>query len=253
MTIIEMSLFAASFLAGFVDSISGGGGLLLMPALLFAGLPPQTALGTNKFANTIGTSFALVNFMRSRKVVWRIASIGISFSLLGAFLGSKAILIFPNETVGKIIVILLPLAVLGVFVPKIKRVGSFDDLPPRTLYSRIIPICFVIGFYDGFFGPGTGSFLIIAFYAFVGLDLLQASATAKVFNLASNIGALIVFIIDGKVAFLLGFPLALANIAGNYVGSTLAIRGGSKVVKAFLLVSFFILFISLFWKYYIAG
>lgn len=252
MTIMEVSLIGASFLAGFVDSISGGGGLLLMPALLFAGLPPQTALGTNKFANSIGTSFALVNFMRSKKVVWRIAAIGISFSLLGAFLGSKAILVFPNETVGKIIVILLPLAVLGVFIPKIKRVNSSDDLLPRALYNRVVPICLVIGFYDGFFGPGTGSFLIIAFYAFVGLDLLHASATAKVFNLSSNIGALIVFLIEGKVVFLLGLPLALANIAGNYLGSTLAIKVGSKVVKGFLLVSFVILFISLFWKYYIA-
>jgi uncharacterized protein len=251
MTIIEIGLFAASFLAGFVDSISGGGGLLLMPALLFAGLPPQTALGTNKFANTIGTSFALMNFIRSKKVVWRIAAIGIIFSLLGAFLGSKAILIFSNETIGKIIVVLLPLAILGVFIPKIKRVSA-EDLLPKDLYIRVIPTCLVIGFYDGFFGPGTGSFLIIAFYLFLGMDLLQASATAKVFNLASNVGALVVFLYEGKVIFLLGLPLAFANIAGNYLGSTLALKVGVKVVRAFLLVSFAVLFISLFWKYYIA-
>jgi hypothetical protein len=118
---------------------------------------------------------------------------------------------------------------------------------------KVPPICLMIGFYDGFFGPGTGSFLIIAFYLLVGLDLIHASATAKAFNLASNIGALSVFLIEGKVIFLLGLPLAIANVAGNYLGSSLAIKMGNSMVRGFLFISLSILFISLFWKYFIGG
>lgn len=246
MIIIVTVLFVVAFVAGFVDSIAGGGGLLLMPALLFAGLPPQTALGTNKFAATIGTGFALINFARNK----------ILFSLLGAFLGSKTILIFPNEIVGKIIVILLPLAMVGTLLPKKDRNskdGSVEkgDLSTKDLYFKVPIICSLIGFYDGFFGPGTGSFFIMSFYFFISMDLVEASATSKVFNLASNTGALIVFLIEAKVVFLLGLPLAIANIAGNYLGSSLAIKKGSTVVKICLIIVLLILFISLFWNYFV--
>ena len=114
---------------------------------------------------------------------------------------------------------------------------------------KIPAICFSTGFYDGFFGPGTGSFLIIAFYMFIGLGLVQSSATAKVFNLASNIGALAAFIMGGKVIYMLGIPLAAANILGNYLGSSLAVKKGANTVKFFLLLSLSILMISLIWKY----
>ncbi|MFZ5644807.1 MAG: sulfite exporter TauE/SafE family protein [Bacillota bacterium] len=249
MTTLAVILTAVSFLAGFIDSIAGGGGLLLIPSLLFAGLSPQTALGTNKFAATIGTSFALFNFARSKKVVWRIVAVGIVFSLLGAFIGSKTILYFDNETVGKIIVFLLPLAMLGTLLPRKERV-PVEELSTRDLNIKVPLICFLIGFYDGFFGPGTGSFLIMAFYLLVGLDLVQASATTKVFNLASCLGALIVFLIEDKVIILLGLPLAIGNILGNYLGSTLAIKKGTNVVRIFLIISFIILFITLLWKYF---
>lgn len=250
MTTIVVVLSAVSFLAGFIDSIAGGGGLLLIPSLLFAGLPPQTALGTNKFASTFGTSFALINFARNKKVVWKIVTVGILFSLLGALLGSKIILVFDNATVGKIIVFLLPLAMMGTLLPR-KECVPVEELSTRDLYIRVPLICLLIGFYDGFFGPGTGSFLIMALYFLVGLDIVQASATTKVFNLTSCIGALIVFLIEKKVIILLGLPLAIASIAGNYLGSTLAIKKGINVVKIFLIISFTILFISLFWKYFL--
>ncbi|MTV49252.1 TSUP family transporter [Heliobacillus mobilis] len=246
MTVI---LSAVSFVAGFVDSIAGGGGLLLLPALLFTGLPPQTVLGTNKFASTFGTSFALVNFVRSKKVDWRIVSVGIAFTLLGAFLGSKAILYFPNDQVGRMIVFLLPFAMAITLIPQKVR-KEHKEPSTQELLKKVPLICFSIGFYDGFLGPGTGSFLIMAFYIFLGLDLVMASGTAKVFNLASNVGALIVFLLEGKVLYLLGLPMALANITGNLLGSTLAIRKGTNLVRAFLMTSFGLLFITLVWKYF---
>ncbi|EGW40596.1 TSUP family transporter [Desulfosporosinus sp. OT] len=248
---VTVILSIISFLAGFIDSIAGGGGLLMIPALLFAGIPPQTVLGTNKFAGTSGTIIALINFVRSKKVIWKVVFMGILFSLIGAFLGSKAILIFQNDTVGKIIVFLLPLAMLITLVPKKERVGD-EDLPVKGLQIKVSFICFSLGFYDGFFGPGTGSFLILVFYLWLGMDLVKASATAKVFNLASCLSALIVFLIDGKVIISLGIPLAIANIAGNYLGSALAIKRGARIVKAFLIISLVILFISLLIKFYIA-
>jgi uncharacterized protein len=247
-TTITIILSAVSFLAGFIDSIAGGGGLLLLPSLLLAGLPPQIALGTNKFASSMGTGTALFNFILKKKVVWKIAASGIAFSLIGSFIGTKTILFFNNETVGRIIIFLLPLAMLITLIPQ-KEQATGKEPSKFDLTVKIPTICLFIGFYDGLFGPGTGSFLIIAFYMFIGLGLVQSSATAKVFNLASNIGALIVFILGGKVIYLLGIPLAIANIAGNYFGSNLAIKKGSNTVRFFLLLSLTILMISLIWKY----
>ena len=247
-TTITIILSAVSFLAGFIDSIAGGGGLLLLPSLLLAGIPPQIALGTNKFASSIGTSAALINFILKKKVVWKIAASGIIFSLIGSLIGTKTILFFNNETVGRIIIFLLPLAMLITLIP-LKERATGNEPSGFDLIIKIPFICLLIGFYDGFFGPGTGSFLIIAFYMFIGLGLVKSSATAKVFNLASNIGALVVFILGGKVIYLLGIPLAIANIAGNYLGSNLAVKKGAKAVKFFLLLSLTILMISLIWKY----
>ena len=247
-TTITIILSAVSFLAGFIDSIAGGGGLLLVPSIMLAGFPPQVALGTNKFASSVGTGTALINFILKKKVVWKIAASGIAFSLLGSFIGTKTILFFNNETVGRIIIFLLPLAMLITLIPQKERATGNE--PSRFDITVKIPfICLFIGFYDGFFGPGTGSFLIIAFHIFIGLGLVQSSATAKVFNLASNLGALTVFIMGGKVVYLLGISLAIANIAGNYLGSNLAIKKGANTVKFFLLLSLTILMISLIWKY----
>jgi len=247
--LIIAALSCVSFAAGFIDSIAGGGGLLLIPALLVAGVPPQSALGTNKFASVFGTGIATINFIRNKMVVWKIAAFGVAFSLLGSFLGSRAILVFSDATVGKIIVFLLPVAVAVTLVPKKPREGEWELSGARLLLAVPL-ICLCIGFYDGFFGPGTGSFLILAFYLLAGLDLVRASATAKVFNLASGVSALTVFLFGGKVLFEIGVPLAVANVAGNYAGSALAIKRGSKVVKTFLVVSLSIAFVSLLLKYF---
>jgi len=252
---MEFSIFTivllclAFFIAGFIDSIAGGGGLITLPSLLFAGIPPQLALGTNKLASTFGTGTAVFNFVRSKKIIWKVVAFGIAFSLGGSFLGSQTVMIFNQDIVGKIIVFMLPLGVIAVLIPR-KGIISGCELTKRDLSLKIPLICLIIGFYDGFFGPGTGSFLTLSFFFFTRMKLIDATANAKVFNLLSNVGSLTAFIIGSKVLFLLAIPIALANMAGNFLGSRLAIKRGEGVIKFFLVFAFIMLLGSLVWKYY---
>ncbi|MDD5100734.1 MAG: TSUP family transporter [Syntrophales bacterium] len=242
-TILLLSLL--SFLAGFIDSVAGGGGLILIPSLLLAGIPPQVALGTNKFAAIFGTSTALVNFMKNGKVIWEIAGFGLAFSVMGSVIGTKAILYFDQNTTAKIIVMMLPITVIVTFLPKRRLKESISDFSKKDRYLYTPLLCSIVGFYDGFFGPGTGTFLIFGFYIFLGLHLINASAISKVFNLASNAGSFVTFALADKVLYGIGIPIAIANLAGGYLGSILAIKKGQRFIKASLLIVFGILFITL--------
>jgi uncharacterized protein len=238
-------LSGMSFLAGFIDAIAGGGGLILMPSLLVAGIPPQLALGTNKFAGMSGTMTALMNFVRGRKVIWKIALVGLGFSVIGSVLGTRAILHFDQATAAKIIIFLLPVPAIMIFLPTKQLKTSAAEFSTINMYLHVPLLCSVIGFYDGFFGPGTGTFLIFGFYAFLGLHLINASAISKVFNLASNVGSFVTFVLAGKVLYSIGIPIALANMIGGYFGSSLAIKKGQEFIKIVLILVFIILFMTL--------
>lgn len=247
--LILISLIIASFLAGFLDGIAGGGGLILVPSLLVAGIAPQFALGTNKFIATFGNITSLVNFIREKKVIWKIALIGIVFSLIGSVAGTEAVLLIEQKTAAKIILVLLPIAAVLTFIPKSHLKTSESGFSKSNLYIHVPLICTALGFYDGFFGPGTGTFLIIAFYVFLGMDMVNASAIAKVFNLASTAISFVAFALAGKIIYLVGIPAAAANLAGGYLGSRLAIKKGQRVIKAFILIAFGLLFATLIVKY----
>ncbi|WP_018348625.1 sulfite exporter TauE/SafE family protein [Longispora albida] len=251
MELLEISLLTlAGFIAGFIDSIAGGGALILVPALLFAGYSPQLALGTEKYVSTVGTLAALYNFAKDKRVVWSLVGVGVVFAVVGAFIGAQVILLFDTNTIGKIITFLVPLGLAVTLLPKKqKRDSDQIDLKSKKILFGAPALCFVIGFYDGFFGPGTGSMLVLGFHLLLRLGLVEASATSKVFNLASNVGALIAFVWTGNILYLVGIPMLLANIAGNYVGSKVALRGGAKVVRGALVGSLVILFGSLLFKY----
>lgn len=246
---IIIILTSVSFIAGFIDSIAGGGGLIVIPVALISGIPPQLALGTNKFQATLGTSIATINFIHKKKVALKIVLSGILFALVGASIGSHVILGVDPDVVGKLIVFLLPLGVVATLYPR-KGVITEPTLSRVDYFIKIPLICLIIGFYDGFFGPGTGSFLTLGFYIFLKLNLTTANANAKVFNFASNISALVTFIIGGKVLYILGIPMAVASMLGNYLGSHLAIKKGDKLIKYFLLVVLILLGISLVVKYF---
>ncbi len=248
-TEIILLLSAVSFVAGFIDSIAGGGGLLTLPSLLLAGVPPQIALGTNKFTATLGTGVAVGYFVYARKVVWKVVLIGILFTFIGSYSGSMAILAINPDVAGKLLVFLLPLAAALLFLPRTKSTLSESVDKKRLLIITPI-VCLFIGFYDGFFGPGTGTFLTISLYFFLRLNLLAATATAKVFNLASNVGALIAFVMAAKVLYAVAIPMAAANMAGNFIGSRLAIKKGQQIIKYFLMGALVLLTISLAIKYF---
>lgn len=248
--LVTGALFCVAFLAGIIDSVAGGGGLLTIPAMIMAGLPPQTALGTNKMLSSMGTTMALLNFWRNGLVLWRVVFTGIAFTFIGASLGAKLVLILPPDTVGRLLVFLLPLGMAVTFMPK-KQHATPPIFNGFGLCVLVPLVGLVVGCYDGFFGPGTGSFFILAFYFILRMNLTQASATTKAFNLASNISALAVFILNGKTLISLGILLGIANIGGNLVGSQLAVNKGSALVQRFLLLSLTILFASLIWKYWL--
>jgi uncharacterized membrane protein YfcA len=249
--IIIILLSLMSFLAGFIDSIAGGGGLILIPSLLLAGIPPQAALGTNKFAAIFGTSTALANFMKNGKVIWKIAGFGLAFSVIGSVIGTKAILYFDQNTTAKLIVMMLPITAIVTFFPKRQLKTSISDFSKRDLYLYTPLLCLIVGFYDGFFGPGTGTFLIFGLYIFLGLHLINASAISKVFNLASNVGSFVTFAFADKVLYDIGIPIAISNLVGGYFGSILAIKKGQRFIKVSLLIVFGILFITLIHRIYL--
>jgi uncharacterized membrane protein YfcA len=242
-------LMTAAFFAGLIDSVAGGGGLLSIPATLLVGLPPHLALGTGKFMAAVGTTASFITYARNKAVVWRIAAIGVFFSFAGSVAGTQTALRIDNAALGKVILVLLPVAALLTFMPVRKNTRE-KPLTPLALYLFTPLICTAIGFYDGFFGPGTGSFMLLSLHFILGLNLIAASGTAKAFNLASNVSSLVVFLLNGKVFWLAALPMAAANVAGNIFGARMALRQGPALIRKMLFISLALLFATLIWRYY---
>jgi uncharacterized membrane protein YfcA len=243
-------LCVAYFTAGFVDSIAGGGGLISIPVFLLTGIAPELVLGTNKMVVSAGTASSLATYAKQGYVIWKMALAGIPAAILGGCLGSKTVLLLNSAQIGKIVVFLMPLGILATLVPK-KESRRPRELTNRAIYFYSPIICFLLGIYDGFFGPGTGSFFILFFHCILGMDLIYASATAKIFNLTTGVGSLIVFALHGKVLYTLAIPLAVSNIAGNIIGSKLAMKIGAPFVTKILVISLTMLLASLTWKFII--
>ena len=233
-------LLAASFFAGFIDSIAGGGGLIQLPALLI-GLPKsETAevLGTNKLSAVFGTTTAAALYRKQIKPDPKILlAMGVPAflgSAGGAVLASK----IPTSSMRPMVLVLLIIvAVYTWFKPDLGKFENLRHLPKRRVQIAVLA-GIVIGFYDGIFGPGTGSFLMLILVASLGYAFITASAIAKVVNVATNVGAIMVFGINGAVLWQIGIILGIANITGAVIGARLAIKGGSTLVrKVFLLVT----------------
>lgn len=227
----------AAFAAGWIDAVVGGGGLLQLPALLLIpGIAPVQALATNKLASVFGTATSSITYYRRAKPDIRTALPMAGIALAGSFGGAAVATVLPPAAFKPIIVVaLLAVAIFTVFKPEM---GAATKLRFAGHKHHIMAGAagLVIGFYDGMIGPGTGTFLVIALVALMGYDFLQASAKAKIVNLATNAGALLLFIPHGSVLWLLGGILAVANVAGSYLGSRMAIARGSTFIRVVFLV-----------------
>lgn len=243
-----MVLILASFIAGYVDAVAGGAGLILVPAFMLVGLPPQMVLGQEKLVSTIGTIAAIKNFIKAKSIIWKIVPIGIVSALIGAFLGAKAILVFPSHVIEYIIFALLPVGLLAtLFKGKIAKNDQKQEIKKSAV--AVFVTCLIVGFYDGFFGPGTGSIFIIALYLINSLSLLQASATSKIFNFSSNIGAFVAFALAGKMAYMIGIPMVLANLLGNHLGSLHAIKSDGAIIKKVLIITVMLMMATLVYQF----
>lgn len=243
----ELILFPLIFLAGFVDSIAGGGGLISLPAYLFIGVPSHYALGTNKLSSTIGTIFSTLRYAKGRAIVYSVGIPSVIGALIGSYVGAKIALFLSNELLKIVLTILIPLAALFVLFGRVKEKDQSNVIEFTKFKTYFISflVGLTIGAYDGFFGPGTGTFLIILYVSILNLNHVSASGTAKIVNLSSNIGALLTFVIGGKVIYSLGLPAALFGIAGNWIGSGLALRKGAKIIKPVMVGVLSLLFVKI--------
>ncbi|MBE0644382.1 MAG: TSUP family transporter, partial [Bacteroidetes bacterium] len=218
-------------MGGLIDSMAGGGGLITLPALIAAGLPPHVALATNKVQSAIGTSFSTFRYLRSGYVIVPLGITGFVSSFIGSYAGAWTVLHVPGSSLEALIPILIVIVATITFLRKDFGVTDQRDTIERRHFIMAAAFAFVLGFYDGFFGPGTGSFLAFGFVLFFHFGFLRATAHAKLLNLASNYAAILAFVMGGEIAWIVALPMGLANITGAWTGAGLAIKGGARVIK----------------------
>lgn len=240
-------LTAVALLTGFIDSIAGGGGLVMMPALLFAGIPPINALATNKLQSMFGTAAAGFNYARKGLIDWRSNLLSIVLIFLAAGVGVIAV----QSVSTKALALVIPLLLMAVAIYVLVSPRMHDeDAHQRVSANGYAPIGAAIGFYDGFFGPGTGSFFTTTLVALRGLGLTRATALTKLFNLTSNVAAVLLFAIGGKMYWLLGFSMAAGAMLGGWIGSHTAMRFGARVIRPLLVILSLGLTARLLWSYF---
>ena len=223
------------FFASLMDGIAGGGGIISVPTYFLTGLPGHIALGTNKLSSCIGTFVSTARYVRSGYVNWKLGIPSILLALAGAHFGTRLQLLVNEVYLKWILLFVLPVVAFMVF-----RQKTFPEEPgsisPNVQRGIVLAASLVIGAYDGFYGPGTGTFLLLVFCNLAKLDVRTASGNVKLVNLASNCGALATSIANGKVFFTLGLIGAVSSVAGHYLGAGLAIKDGSKIVKPAVIV-----------------
>jgi uncharacterized membrane protein YfcA len=228
---VVAGLAVTAFFAGTVDAIAGGGGLITLPALLATGMSPHQALGTNKGQSVWGSAAALVSFWRADRVDRKQAVFAFPLGLIGSLIGAQIVLLIDKDALRPVVIGMLIGAAVLLLVKKPSEVTG----ERRHAASLALVLAFVIGAYDGFFGPGTGTFLIVGFVALCGKSMTRATADAKVVNFASNLAALGAFARDGSVMWQVALPMAIGQLAGGLLGARLALRGGARLIRAVVL------------------
>jgi uncharacterized protein len=231
-------LCAAALVAGFVDAIVGGGGLIQIPLALVL-LPNQavaTVIGTTKIPSFTGTCLAAYRYSRHVKLNYKHLAIMASLACVSAFAGSRLLTLVSNDFMKPFLLVVLSLVAIYTYKKKNFGIHSEKDHTEREHIIYAVAISIVVGFYDGFVGPGTGSFLMLAFVTLLGYDFLKATATAKFVNLSTNIGSIVLFAITGHLIYAIALPMALCNGLGGYLGAHLAVRKGNALIRIFFLI-----------------
>lgn len=241
-------LVIAAFFAGFVDAIAGGGGLITVSVLLLAGFSPLQALATNKLQGLFGAGTAALTFSLKGHVKLSDQYLPAILALLAGALGATLITYIPAENIRFI----LPFVLIGVALffwlkPGLDDENRAERMRPALFMATIVPL---IGFYDGFFGPGTGSFFMLAFVTLSGFGILKATAHTKLLNFASNVGGFLIFAMAGAVVWKIGLAMGIAQILGAQIGTRLAIRKGAGLIKPLLIITCLVLASKLLWDYF---
>ncbi|PWI58135.1 TSUP family transporter [Sulfoacidibacillus thermotolerans] len=245
MVLVFLALIFGGFIAGLFDSVVGGGGVITLPTLLWTGMPPYFALGTNKLAGTFASSTSSFTYLRSQNLYFPLLRWMIPFTFIGALIGANTVLQV-NETYLKLIIFIAIVLITTITLWK-RHLGAsntFRGLTGKRIVLAIV-VAFGLGFYDGFVGPGTGSFLLFAFLSLFRFDFLSAAGNGRVLNFTSNVAALLLFATRGKVMYMFGLPMGFAMMLGARVGSRMAIKRGARLIRPLFIAAAVVLSIKM--------
>jgi uncharacterized membrane protein YfcA len=230
-------LCAVAFCAGFVDAIVGGGGLIQTPAalIILPAFPVATVIGSLKIPSFSGTALAVVQYLKKVRMNWRLVTIICTIAFFASYAGSLLLTLVSNSFMKPVLLVVLTVVALYTFLKKNFGQQQVKEHSQKTEIIYAVIISVVIGFYDGFIGPGAGSFLILAFVSLLGFDFLHASAHAKLVNIATNLGSITLFLLKGKIIWMVALPMAVCNAAGGALGANLAIAKGNRFIRHFFL------------------
>lgn len=240
------------FLGGFVDAVAGGGGLISLPAYMIVGLNPIQAIGTNKFSASCGTFVATMRYSRCGFIQWRGLLPVVIAALVGSWIGARLALLVDNDIFKLIMLVVLPIT--AVFVLNKRALSKYRaPFAVRKTITVIAILALFMGVYDGFYGPGTGTFLMLLLVCVARLRMERAVGTTKVINLSTNLASLSVFIVHGQVLFPLALVAAVFGIAGNYIGAKYFTTKGTGFVKPLIIVVLLIFFVKLCWELFVSN
>jgi uncharacterized membrane protein YfcA len=250
-TIEQISLLCmAAFAAGFVDAIVGGGGLIQTPALLviLRAYPVVTAISCTKIPSFSGTLLAAIQYLKKVKLNYLLTVVMCVIAFFSSFAGSQLLTVVRNDFMKPVLLFILIGVAVYTYLKKDFGQQEAKDHPPLKELWYAVAISLVIGFYDGFIGPGAGSFLILAFISLLGYDFLHASAQAKLVNLATNLGSIVLFTLKGKIIWMVTLPMAACNALGGMIGARMAIAKGNKFIRLFFLIIVTATLLRLAWE-----
>ena len=233
------------FLGALVDAIGGGGGLITLPAYILAGVPVHMSIGTNKLSSMTGTCFSTFRLCRNRFMDGKIVLPTIVASLIGSSIGAHLALMVDERVMKIVLLCVLPVAAFYVLKNKEMGQDGKQEVQGVLRYVIVTVAAFVIGGYDGFYGPGTGTFLLLVYTGLARMDVRTAAGNVKLVNLASNVSAFVTFFMNGKILFTLGLAASVFSIAGHYIGAGMVIKNGTKIVRPIILVVLAILMVKL--------